>query len=76
MRAVRERDRVLEAVDRVGEDHAAEEHHLGGEEHPHPELGDEPLLLRVVELLRDVLDGSGVISQGAPPGRGSRTAAA
>ena len=49
----RERVRRECPVDRVGRDQAAEEHHLGGQEHPHPEGRRVLLLLQVVELGRE-----------------------
>ena len=41
------------AVDRVGREQAAEEQHLGDEEHPHAERRRLALLLEVVELVRE-----------------------
>jgi hypothetical protein len=56
-----ERLRVEVPVHGVAEEQAAEEHHLGREERPHPEARGLVLLLEVLEVVRE-----------APrPGRGS-----
>ena len=41
------------AVDRVGHEQAAEEQHLGDQEHPHAERRRLLLLLEVVEVMRE-----------------------
>jgi hypothetical protein len=43
--------RIGPAVHRVGQEHAAEEHHFGDEEDPHPQRGGVLLLRGGIELL-------------------------
>ena len=52
------------AVDRVGRQQPAEEHHLGRQEEPHSERGGFALLIHVVELLRQ---DRRVVVRGASP---------
>src|SRR6266545_5594843 len=46
--------RIPDAIQRVGEDQAAEEHHLGDEEQPHPQRRRLVLLLEVLEMMLEV----------------------